>query len=97
MNDLLGVVVTLIAVAVRLAWVRYVPTRPVGDFASSPGSPFTNGITATPVSNPDRPRASLGNKSSATPTISSGLPLTFGIAKSASRHAGIFSAWVTTS
>jgi len=28
-----GIVVTLLAVAVRLAWVRFVPTRPVGDFA----------------------------------------------------------------
>jgi 4-amino-4-deoxy-L-arabinose transferase-like glycosyltransferase len=28
-----GILVTLLAVAVRLAWVRFVPTRPVGDFA----------------------------------------------------------------
>ena len=39
----------------------------------SPASPLTCGITATPVSNPDRPSASFGNTSSAMPIIASGL------------------------
>ena len=35
----------------------------------SVGSPFTSGITATPVSNPDSPSASFGNNSSASANI----------------------------
>ena len=41
---------------------------------SSSASPRTCGITATPVSKPDRPSASLGKTSSAMPTTISGLP-----------------------
>ena len=48
--------------------------RPTGFSSVSSASPFTCGITATPVSNPDRPRASLGKTSRAMPTISQGLP-----------------------
>ena len=46
--------------------------RPAGSCSVSVGAPRTSGITATPVSNPDSPSASLGNTSSATPTITSG-------------------------
>ena len=48
--------------------------RPRGFSSVSPGSPRTRGITATPVSNPDSPRASFGNSSKATATIITGLP-----------------------
>ena len=37
-------------------------------------SPSTSGMTATPVSKPERPSASFGNSKSATTTIVSGLP-----------------------
>jgi hypothetical protein len=37
-------------------------------------SPFTSGITATPVSKPDNPRASFGNTSKATATMPPTLP-----------------------
>ena len=48
--------------------------RPFGLDGVSPGSPRTSGITATPVSNPDRPSASFGNSSSAMAAIIIGLP-----------------------
>ena len=52
---------------------RRVPgMRPAGSCSVSVGAPRTCGITATPVSNPDRPSASFGNTSSATATIISG-------------------------
>ena len=35
-------------------------------------SPFTSGITTTPVSNPDNPRASLGKTTSAVPIMNNG-------------------------
>ncbi len=54
---------------------RFAPRiLPVGSTSVSVGSPSTCGITATPVSKPERPRASFGNTSSAIPTIASGLP-----------------------
>ena len=43
--------------------------RPAGCSSVSPGSPSTCGMTATPVSKPDRPSASLGKTTSATPTM----------------------------
>lgn len=46
--------------------------RPAGFAYVSVGSPLTCGITATPVSKPDMPSASLGKTRSATPTIASG-------------------------
>ena len=53
---------------------RWVPRiRPAGRRGSSSGLPLTSGITATPVSNPDRPSASFGNTISATATIITGL------------------------
>ena len=48
--------------------------RPAGCSASSPGSPSTWLITATPVSKPDMPSASLGNSVSETAIISAMLP-----------------------
>ena len=48
--------------------------RPSGFRSVSPGSPLTSGMTATPVSKPDRPRASRGKTRSATATIIMGLP-----------------------
>ena len=51
----------------------------VSDAAERPifgvvGSPLTSGITATPVSNPERPSASFGNTIIAAASIISGLP-----------------------
>ena len=46
--------------------------RPAGSRGVSVASPRTCGMTATPVSKPDMPSASLGKTSSATPTIASG-------------------------
>ncbi|MCY1236597.1 hypothetical protein D9M72_492600 [compost metagenome] len=48
--------------------------RPSGFASVSSGLPWIWGMTATPVSKPDRPRASLGKTSSAMPIITSGLP-----------------------
>jgi hypothetical protein len=48
--------------------------RPSGCSGSSPCSPRTNGITLTPVSKPEIPRASFGKTSNATPIMISGLP-----------------------
>lgn len=48
--------------------------RPVGFASVSSGSPSTSGITATPVSKPDMPSASLGKISSETPIITKTLP-----------------------
>lgn len=48
--------------------------RPAGRSGVSPGLPSICGMTATPVSNPDRPRASFGKITSATPIITRGLP-----------------------
>ena len=43
--------------------------RPVGFSSVSSGSPSTCGMTATPVSKPERPSASFGKTSRATPII----------------------------
>ncbi|CAM5554671.1 hypothetical protein STANM309S_01393 [Streptomyces tanashiensis] len=48
--------------------------RPVGFSSVSPSSPLTCGMTATPVSKPDRPSASLGKTRRATPTMANTLP-----------------------
>ena len=54
---------------------RRVPRiRPAGLASVSAASPWTCGITATPVSKPDRPSASFGNTSAAAATIMTGLP-----------------------
>ena len=49
----------MMSAAVRSSFLVFL-MRPIGRAGSSPGSPFTSGITATPVSNPDKPSASLG-------------------------------------
>ncbi len=46
--------------------------RPTGLASVSPGRPWISGMTATPVSNPDRPSASLGKTTSETSTIATG-------------------------
>ncbi len=52
---------------------RRVPRiRPAGRASVSVAAPRTCGMTATPVSKPDMPSASLGKTSSATPTIATG-------------------------
>ena len=48
--------------------------RPAGRSSVSPSSPRTCGMTATPVSKPDRPRASFGNTIRAMPTMTIGSP-----------------------
>ena len=60
------------AAVVSSRWVLWM--RPVGCASVSVLSPITRGMTATPVSNPDSPRASFGNSSTATPTMIQGLP-----------------------
>ncbi len=64
--------------------------RPAGLASVSSGSPSTSGITATPVSNPDRPSASFGKSSSDTAAIRAQLWCS---AKSASFHRGRYSGW----
>ena len=54
--------------------------RPTGWLGSSSGLPLICGMTATPVSKPERPRASFGNTSSATPTTRNGLPFCWNMA-----------------
>jgi hypothetical protein len=53
--------------------LRVLRIRPRGRSWVSWGSPRTRGITATPVSNPDRPRASFGKTIRAIATMASGL------------------------
>ena len=48
--------------------------RPAGCDSVSVASPLTWGITATPVSKPDMPSASLGKTISDTPSMARGLP-----------------------
>ena len=52
------------AVSSSLRVLRMRPARRVGRVAAA--RPCTSGITATPVSKPERPRASFGNRSSGT-------------------------------
>ena len=67
--------------------------RPCGAASVSPGSPCTSGMTATPVSNPDSPSASFGNRNRATATIITGLPC---VVNSAVRQSASNSGWCTT-
>jgi hypothetical protein len=64
---------TLIITAAVVSSRRVPRIRPSGSSSVSAGSPAICGITATPVSNPDRPNASLGNTNSAMPIIIHGL------------------------
>ena len=62
-------------IAAATASIRFVPRiRPAGSASVSPASPCTCVITATPVSKPDMPSASLGNTSRDSATIISGSP-----------------------
>ena len=62
-------------IAAAVASIRLVPRmRPVGAASVSPSSPCTCVITATPVSKPDMPRASLGKTSSDSATTINGSP-----------------------
>ncbi len=62
-------------ITAAVASIRLVPrTRPVGRSSVSPSSPCTCVITATPVSKPDMPRASLGKTSSDSATTMNGSP-----------------------
>ena len=73
-TTLLTISSTLMISAAREAASSCCGYARVGRSSVSSGSPLTSGITATPVSNPDRPSASFGNTSSAAPIISIGLP-----------------------
>ena len=48
--------------------------RPTGLASLSPGSPSTCVVTATPVSKPESPSASLGKTRNASATMARGLP-----------------------
>ena len=65
---------TLMMIAAVVRSRRVLRMRPSGRRGSSPGSPVTSGITETPVSKPERPRARRGKRRSAIPTIASGFP-----------------------
>ena len=65
---------TLMITAAVVSSRRVPLIRPAGFCSVSVSAPVTSGMTATPVSNPDRPSASLGNTSRATPIMTSGLP-----------------------
>ena len=62
-------------ISAALVSSRRVPRmRPAGLLGVSEGSPCTKGITATPVSKPDRPRASFGKTIRAIPIITKMFP-----------------------
>ena len=63
---LLATSITLMMSAAAVSSFRVLRMRPRGRVSVSPASPLTSGITATPVSKPERPSASFGNSSIAT-------------------------------
>ena len=65
---------TLIVTAAVVSSRRVPRMRRSGRPGASDASPWICGMTATPVSNPERPSASFGKTSSASPTATSGLP-----------------------
>ena len=71
---LLQTSITLMITAAVVSSLCVFRIRPSGWSSVSPGSPCTSGMTATPVSNPDRPSASFGKTSKETTTILNGLP-----------------------
>ena len=73
-TKLLAVSIALMISAAASSSFLVLRMRPVGSRSVSVASPRTSGITATPVSNPDRPSASFGNRMSAIATIISGCP-----------------------
>ena len=64
----------LIVTAAVTRSFRVLRIRPSGFDSVSVGAPWTSGMTATPVSNPERPSASFGNTRIATAAIAHGLP-----------------------
>jgi hypothetical protein len=60
---------TLMMSAAVISSLRVLRMRPAGRAGSSPSAPRTSGMTATPVSNPERPRASLGKRRSESPMM----------------------------
>ena len=58
--------ITLMISAAAVSSFFVLRIRPCGFRSVSSASPRTSGMTATPVSNPDKPSASFGNSSSAT-------------------------------
>ncbi len=83
-TTLLRMSITLMMAAAPVSSFFVLRMRPAGCSGVSVGSPLTSGITTTPVSKPERPSASFGNRKSATSTIIIALPFTCGCAKSAS-------------
>ncbi len=65
---------TLMITAAVVSSRRAPRIRPSGRASESCGSPRTLGMTATPVSKPDRPNASFGKTSTDSPTTSHGSP-----------------------
>jgi hypothetical protein len=65
---------TLMMSAAVISSLRVFRIRPTGCASVSPGKPSTSGMTATPVSKPESPSASLGKRSIATTIILNGLP-----------------------
>ena len=63
---------TLMITAAVVSSRRVPAIRPAGACSVSVSWPRTSGMTATPVSKPDRPSASFGNTTRATPIITSG-------------------------
>ena len=63
---------TLMMSAAVVSSLRALRIRPVGAAGVSVGSPLTSGITTTPVSKPDKPRASAGKTSRAAPMTAIG-------------------------
>ena len=74
--------------------LRVLRMRPWGRAGSSPFEPWTSGITDTPVSKPESPRARRGKRRRATPSIAQGLPWAV---RSASFQRGSTSGWISTS
>jgi len=70
---LVSSIALMISAAVRSSFFVF-RMRPAGCCGVSVGSPCTSGITATPVSNPDNPSASFGNRMIAIAPIITGSP-----------------------
>ena len=82
---------TLISRAAHVSSFLVPRIRPAGRSSVSVRSPLTCGITATPVSKPESPRASCGKTIRATATIITGLPCAV---VSAAPQSGTTEGWV---
>jgi hypothetical protein len=65
---------TLMIIAAAISSFFVLRIRPPRCLCVSPGSPSMSGITATPVSKPERPSARRGKRSIATRIIDAGFP-----------------------